>query len=393
MAGARAAARGDRGAGLELAPRLAVYPEYSARPRGSTRPCCRTCSGAPTATASPARTAGRAGVATQPACPFVAARLRLPARPPRGARRGRDRRGSSRPAARSCTACLAAADALRREVNGDDVTYVVTRNVNYTNVCYFRCGFCAFSKGRLAENLRGTPYLVPVEEIVRRGARGVGSRRGRDLPPGRDPPGVHRRDLPRDLRRGEGGSARTSTCTRSPRSRSGRAPRRSGSRSRSTSRALRDAGLASLPGHGGRDPRRRGARASSARTRSRPSSGSTSTTRRTAWACARRRRSCSATSTGRGTGRATCSRSASSSGGRGGFTEFVPLPFVHMEAPIYLQGRARPGPTFREALLMHAVARLALHPWITNVQASWVKLGVEGAQAVFGRARTTSAGR
>jgi FO synthase len=66
-----------------------------------------------------------------------------------------------------------------------------------------------------------------------------------------------------------------------------------------------------------------------------------------------------------------------------GFTEFVPLPFVHMEAPIYLKGRARPGPTFREAMLMHAVARLALHPWITNVQASWVKLGVEGAQAVL----------
>ena len=67
----------------------------------------------------------------------------------------------------------------------------------------------------------------------------------------------------------------------------------------------------------------------------------------------------------------------------GGFTEFVPLPFVHMEAPIYLKGKARPGPTFREALLMHAVARLALHPWITNIQASWVKLGVDGAQAVL----------
>ena len=62
----------------------------------------------------------------------------------------------------------------------------------------------------------------------------------------------------------------------------------------------------------------------------------------------------------------------------GGFTEFVPLPFVHMEAPIYLKGEARRGPTFREALLMHAVARLALHPHITNIQASWVKLGAEG---------------
>ena len=63
---------------------------------------------------------------------------------------------------------LRAADTLRREVNGDTVTYVVTRNINYTNVCYFRCGFCAFSKGKLAANLRGRPYLVPVDEIVRR---------------------------------------------------------------------------------------------------------------------------------------------------------------------------------------------------------------------------------
>ncbi|MDQ3992485.1 MAG: 5-amino-6-(D-ribitylamino)uracil--L-tyrosine 4-hydroxyphenyl transferase CofH, partial [Actinomycetota bacterium] len=67
----------------------------------------------------------------------------------------------------------------------------------------------------------------------------------------------------------------------------------------------------------------------------------------------------------------------------GGFTELVPLPFVHMEAPIYLRGRARPGPTLREAIVVHAVARLALHPWITNVQASWVKLGVTGAQAAL----------
>jgi FO synthase len=65
----------------------------------------------------------------------------------------------------------------------------------------------------------------------------------------------------------------------------------------------------------------------------------------------------------------------------GGFTEFVPLPFVHMEAPIYLKGRARRGPTFREAVLMHAVARLALNPLITNIQTSWVKMGREGVKA------------
>jgi FO synthase len=64
----------------------------------------------------------------------------------------------------------------------------------------------------------------------------------------------------------------------------------------------------------------------------------------------------------------------------GGFTEFVPLPFVHMEAPIYLKGRARRGPTFREAVLMHAVARLALHRLVANIQTSWVKMGPEGVK-------------
>ena len=66
-----------------------------------------------------------------------------------------------------------------------------------------------------------------------------------------------------------------------------------------------------------------------------------------------------------------------------GFTEFVPLPFVHMEAPMWLRGRARSGPTFGETLLVHAVARLALHPWISNVQVSWVKLGPAGVAAAL----------
>ena len=65
----------------------------------------------------------------------------------------------------------------------------------------------------------------------------------------------------------------------------------------------------------------------------------------------------------------------------GGFTELVPLPFTPMEAPIYLRGQARRGPTFREAVLMHAVARLVLHPHFTNIQTSWVKMGPEGAAA------------
>lgn len=67
----------------------------------------------------------------------------------------------------------------------------------------------------------------------------------------------------------------------------------------------------------------------------------------------------------------------------GGFSEFVPLPFVHMQAPVYLKGRSRKGPTSRECVLMHSIARLILHPFITNIQASWVKMGPGGAQALL----------
>jgi len=67
----------------------------------------------------------------------------------------------------------------------------------------------------------------------------------------------------------------------------------------------------------------------------------------------------------------------------GGFTEFVPLPFVHMATPLYLQRRARRGPTFREALLMHAVPRIAYRGSIDNVQTSWVKLGQAGARQIL----------
>jgi FO synthase len=67
----------------------------------------------------------------------------------------------------------------------------------------------------------------------------------------------------------------------------------------------------------------------------------------------------------------------------GGFTEFVPLPFVHMEAPMHLKGLSRKGPTWRETRLMHAVVRLVLHPLIRNIQASWVKLGREGVSQLL----------
>ena len=189
-------AEATRSRGLELAPRLPLYPEYVADLERWVDPAV-----APHVR----RAADASGLARDDAwapgepvgVPFVV-RRDAPPLELAGAELGEDEitrlleaRGEE--AARVC----ASADALRREVCGDEVTYVVTRNIQYTNVCYFRCGFCAFSKGKLAANLRGAPYLVPLDEIVRRARGGVGARRDGGLPPGRDPPGVHRRLLRR----------------------------------------------------------------------------------------------------------------------------------------------------------------------------------------------------
>jgi FO synthase len=276
---------------------------------------------------------------------------------------------------------FAAADALRREVNGDTVSYVVTRNVNYTNVCYFRCGFCAFSKGRLAANLRGRPYLVPVDEIVRRG-REAWDRGAVEI------------CLQGGIHPGFTGQTYLEICralkTELPDLHihafsalevwQGAATL--GLALEEYLGALRDAGLASLPGTAAEildDEVRRLIC---------PDKVTTSQWLRV-----------HDVAHGVGLPSTTTIMFGHVDGPRnwarhlialrdqqrrsGGFTEFVPLPFVHMEAPMYLRGQARPGPTFREAMLMHAVARLALHPEIANIQASWVKLGVEGAQAVL----------
>ena len=273
---------------------------------------------------------------------------------------------------------FAAADMLRREVCGDEVTYVVTRNVQYTNVCYFRCGFCAFSKGRLAANLRGAPYLVPLEEIVRR-AEEAWERGATEicLQGGIHPAftGEYYADVVRAIKKAVPGihvhafsalevwqGAATLDLTLEE----------------YLSR-LRDLGLGSLPGTAAEvldDEVRRVICPDKVTTdqwlavhdaahrvglRSNVTLMFGHVDRPRSWA--------------RHLLRAREQQERS-----GGFTEFVPLPFVPMEAPIYLQGRARRGPTFRETLLVHAVARLALHPWITNVQASWVKLGPDGTR-------------
>jgi FO synthase len=276
---------------------------------------------------------------------------------------------------------FAAADALRREVCGDTVSYVVTRNVNYTNVCYFRCGFCAFSKGRLAANLRGKPYLVPLDEIVRR-AHEAWERGAVEI------------CLQGGIHPGFTGETYLDIC----RALKSELPELHihafsalevwqgaatlGLALEDYLGALRDAGLASLPGTAAEvldDEIRRVIC---------PDKVTTSQWLRVHDVAHRvGLRSTTTVMFGHVDGPRNWARHLlelrEQQRRSGGFTEFVPLPFVHMEAPIYLRGKARPGPTFREALLMHAVARLALHPWITNVQASWVKLGVEGAQAVL----------
>ena len=275
----------------------------------------------------------------------------------------------------------AAADTVRREVCGDEVSYVVTRNIQYTNVCYFRCGFCAFSKGKLAANLRGAPYLVPHEEIVRRveeawerGATEVCLQGGihpaftgdyyesvvraiKDAVPEMH---VHAFSA---LEVWQGAATLDLTLAE-------------------YLARLRDAGLSSLPGTAAEvlDDEVRALICPDKIT-----SAQWLEVHDTAHRVGLR--SNNTIMFGHVDGPGNWARHLvavrEQQRASGGFTEFVPLPFVPMEAPIYLQGRARRGPTFAEALLMHAVGRLALHPEITNIQASWVKLGAAGVAAAL----------
>ena len=276
-------------------------------------------------------------------------------------------------------AVVRAADALRREVNGDAVTYVVNRNINYTNVCYFRCQFCAFSKGKLSENLRGAPYDLDLDEITRRtveawerGAAEVCMQGG--IHP--EYTGATYLDICRTVK---AAVPEMHVHAFSPLE-VWQGAATLGLPLEAFLGQLKAAGLGTLPGTAAEvlhdevrqelcpDKLSSGQWLEVMETAHRVGFRTTATImyghidRPRHWA----RHLASI--------RALQART-------GGFTEFVPLPFVHMEAPIYLKGQARRGPTFRESLLMHAVARLALHPLVPNIQASWVKMGPRGVHA------------
>ncbi len=271
------------------------------------------------------------------------------------------------------------ADRLRRDVCGDRVSYVVNRNINYTNVCYFKCQFCAFSKGKLSENLRGRPYDISAAQIAARcreawsrGATEVCMQGGihpdytgqtyldilhtvRDAAPGLH---VHAFS-PLEVWQG----AQTL-----------------GIGLEEYLQRLRAAGLATLPGTAAEilhDEVREqlcpdkidsdqwlqvmtAAHRVGLRSTATIMYGHIDEPRHWARHLLSIRRLQQLT---------------------GGFTEFVPLPYVHMEAPMYLKGRSRRGPSFREAVLMHAVARLVFHGLIDNIQTSWVKMGAAGVAA------------
>ena len=278
-------------------------------------------------------------------------------------------------------AVCSAADELRSQASGDVVRYVVNRNINYTNVCSYRCSFCAFSKGKMSEQLRGAPYDLALDEVARR-AREAWDRGATEvcMQGGINPhytgntylellravkttvPGMHVHAFsPLEVSQG-------ATTLGIP--------------VRRFLEMLRDAGLGSLPGTAAEilDDEVRAvicpdkldtqqwldvigtSHEVGLRTTSTIMFGHVERPEHWARHLLRLRDLQART---------------------GGITEFVPLPFVHMEAPMSLRGQSRIGPTWREVRLMHAVARLTLHPLITNVQASWVKLGAEGIAALL----------
>jgi FO synthase len=268
------------------------------------------------------------------------------------------------------------ADGLREQLHGDRVSYVLNRNINYTNICYFKCQFCAFSKGKLSENLRGRPYDLDSDEIARRCAEAWERGATEVCMQGGIHPEYTGQTYLDILDTVKSVTPAMHVHAFSPLE-VWQGAHTLGMSLAEYLQSLKDAGLGTLPGTAAEilDDEVRAvicpdkitadqwlevmetAHGLGIRSTATIMYGHVEEPRHWArhlWQLRELQRR------------------------TGGFTEFVPLPFVHMEAPMYLKGKARKGPTFREALLMHAVARLSLFPFIANIQASWVKMGPAG---------------
>ena len=273
------------------------------------------------------------------------------------------------------------ADQLRRDIVGDEVTFVRNRNINYTNVCTFKCRFCAFSKGPLSLNLRGNPYLVEMDEMQRRVVEAVECGATEVCLQG----GIHPDfdgDYYVDVARAVKSVAPTIHVHGFTALEVTEGARRLDMPLRDYLLRLKEAGLATLPGTAAEilDDEVRAIIC--------PDKVNTEE-----WLFAHR----TAHEVGlksnvtimHGTVERPVHvarhlvRTRDLQKETGGFTEFVPLPFVHMATPIFIQGKARRGPTFREVVLIHAVGRIAYRDTIPNVQASWVKCGISGTRQIL----------
>lgn len=268
------------------------------------------------------------------------------------------------------------ADRIRQRVCGDTVTYVVNRNINYTNLCYFRCGFCGFSKGPKSLNLRGDPYRLGTEEVVRRSVEAWDRGATEVCLQG----GIHpdfTGDFYVEIVEGIKDALPDMHIHGFTALEVWQGAQTLGVSVRDLLIRLRDAGLGTLPGTAA-EVLDDGVRLHLCPDKIRTSQ----------WADVHITahelglRSNNTLMFGHIDGPASWANhieiARQIQRRTGGLTEFVPLPFVHMGAPIYLQGRSRPGPTWDEVVLVHAVARIAFDGLIPNIQASWVKLGLEG---------------
>ena len=276
-------------------------------------------------------------------------------------------------------AVCAAADALNRRLHGDRVSYIVNRNINYTNVCYFKCQFCAFSKGKAHEELRGAPYDLDDAELSRRVAEAWARGATEVCLQGGIHPAYTGQKYLDVCRLVKEAAPRMHIHAFSPLE-VWQGAKTLGMPLADFIAKLRAAGLDTLPGTAAEilhDEVRavlcpdkinsaewlevmEAAHSQGVRTTATMMYGHIEQPRHQAHHLLAIR---------------ALQRKYH------GFTEFVPLPFVAGEAPMYLRGRARRGPTFREAVLLHAVARIALYPDVPNIQASWVKMGAEGVAA------------